>query len=187
MIPTALWPHYSLSKTLSSFASSKVACELPQHLTVKPGGWNSTHGQLGPRDIQPFPVFLSLFSNQVYKAKSLKKHMGDCSSLKAFESPSSIWSIKEGTHSPASRVVSHLSLPQSGVPWGNIRHLSKLHEHWEENASHCECNFMLSSHPKVYVVWMRSRSSGILSWEWVSHHLHDCLPGSLQLGLPHCA
>ena len=27
----------------------------------------------------------------------------------------------------------------------------------------------------------------ILSREWVSHHLHDCLLGSLQLGLPHCA
>ena len=27
----------------------------------------------------------------------------------------------------------------------------------------------------------------ILSWEWVSHHLQDCLLGSLQLRLPHCA
>ena len=27
----------------------------------------------------------------------------------------------------------------------------------------------------------------ILSWEWVSPHLHDCLLWSLQLGLPHCA
>ena len=27
----------------------------------------------------------------------------------------------------------------------------------------------------------------ILSWEWVSHHLQDCLLGSLQLGFPHCA
>ena len=27
----------------------------------------------------------------------------------------------------------------------------------------------------------------ILSWEWVSHHLHDCLLGSQQLGFPHCA
>ena len=42
------WPfdHTALCpKTLSSFASSKVACELHQHLTVKPGGWNSTHDQ----------------------------------------------------------------------------------------------------------------------------------------------
>ena len=76
---------------------------------MKPGGWNSTHSQLGPRDVQPCPVFLSFFSNQIHKAKSLKKHMGDCSSLKAFESPSSIWSIKEGTHSPASRLVSDLT------------------------------------------------------------------------------
>ena len=60
-------------KTFSSFASSKVACELHQHLTVKPGGWNSTHSHLGLRDIQPCPVFLSLFSNQFHKAKSLKK------------------------------------------------------------------------------------------------------------------
>ena len=34
---------------------------------------------------------------------------------------------------------------------------------------------------------MRSGSSGDLSWEWVSHHLHDCLLGLLQLGLSHCA
>ena len=64
---TTLWP-----KTLSSFASSKVACELHQHLTVKPGGWNSTHNQLGPRDVQACPVFLSFFSNQIYKTKCLQ-------------------------------------------------------------------------------------------------------------------
>ena len=28
---------------------------------------------------------------------------------------------------------------------------------------------------------------GILSCEWVSHHLYDGLRGSLQLGIPHCA
>ena len=27
----------------------------------------------------------------------------------------------------------------------------------------------------------------ILSWEWLSHHLHDCLVGSQNLGFPHCA
>ena len=64
---TALWP-----KSRSSIPSSKVACELHQHPTVKPGGWNSTHRQLGLRDVQPCPVFLSFFSNQIHKAKSLK-------------------------------------------------------------------------------------------------------------------
>ena len=59
-------------KTLSPFASSKVTCELHQHLTLKPGGWNSTHNQLGPRDVQPCPEFMSFFSNQINKPKSLK-------------------------------------------------------------------------------------------------------------------
>ena len=146
-------------KSLSSFASSKVACELHQHLMVKPGGWNSTHNHLGPRDVQPCPEFVSFFSNQIHKPKSLQKNKGDCNSFKAFESPRSIWSIKEETHSPASRLVSDLSLPQPVAPWGNIRPLSKLPKGWEENASHSECRFMLSSHPKVCVVWMRSGSS----------------------------
>ena len=143
---TAVWP-----KSLFSFASSKVACELHQHLTVKPGGWNSTHSQLGPRDVQLSPEFLSFFSNQIHKAKFLKKHKGDCNSLKAFESPRCIWSIKEGTHSLASRLISDLSLPPPVVPWGTIRHLSRSPEVWEENASYCECRFMLSCYPKVSV------------------------------------
>ena len=100
-----------------------------------------------------------LFLPSDSQTKVPTKYEGDCNSLKAFESPRPIWSIKEGTHSPASRLVSDLSLPQPVAPWGNIRPLSKLPEGWEENASHSECRFMLSSHPKVCVVWMRSGSS----------------------------
>ena len=36
---------------------------------------------------------------------------------------------------------------------------------------------MLPSQPRVCLVWIRSGSSGDLSWEWVSHHPHDCLQG----------
>ena len=57
---------------------------------MKPGGWNSTHSQLGPRDVQPHPVFLSFLSNQIHKSKVPAKYKGDCNSLKAFESPRSI-------------------------------------------------------------------------------------------------
>ena len=46
---------------------------------------------------------------------------------------------------------------------------------------------MLPSQPRVCLVWMRSKSSEGLSWEWVSHHLHDGLLGSLPLGPSHCA
>ena len=69
------WPfdHTALCpKTLSSTLSSKVACEWHNHLTLKLGGWISTGNQLGPRDIQVCLVFLSFFSNQIHKAKSLK-------------------------------------------------------------------------------------------------------------------
>ena len=39
---------------------------------MKPGDWNSNHSQLGPRDVQPCPVVLSFFSNQIHKAKYLQ-------------------------------------------------------------------------------------------------------------------
>ena len=46
---------------------------------------------------------------------------------------------------------------------------------------------MLSSHPKVCVVWMRSGSSGDSELRVSQSPHQDCLLGSLQLGLPHCA
>ena len=46
---------------------------------------------------------------------------------------------------------------------------------------------MLSSQPRSVLCEWGTRTLWILSWEWVSHHLQDCLLGSLQLGLPHCA
>ena len=46
---------------------------------------------------------------------------------------------------------------------------------------------MLFSHPRSVLCEWGVGALGILSWEWVSHHLHDCLLGSLQLGLPHCS
>ena len=69
--------------------------------------------------------------------------------------------------------------------WGNRRHLLQLPEGWEENASCCECRFMLHRQPRVCecgagALW-------ILSWELLSHHLHDYLLGSPQLRFPHCA
>ena len=72
VIPTALWPHCSLPKNSFLFCFLKGGLWLHKHLTVKPGGWNSTHNQLGPRDVQPCPEFLSFFSNQIHKAKSWK-------------------------------------------------------------------------------------------------------------------
>ena len=50
-----------------------------------------------------------------------------------------------------------------------------------------ECRCMLSSHPRSVLCEWGAGALGILSWEWVSHHLQDCLLGSLQQGLPHCA
>ena len=50
-----------------------------------------------------------------------------------------------------------------------------------------ECRCMLSSHPRSVLCEWGAGALWILSWEWVSHHLQDCLLGSLQLGLPHCA
>ena len=72
VIPTTLWPHCSLPENSFLFCFLKGGLWLHKHLTVKPGGWTSTHNHLGPRDVQPCPEFLPFFSNQIHKAKSLK-------------------------------------------------------------------------------------------------------------------
>ena len=46
---------------------------------------------------------------------------------------------------------------------------------------------MLSSHPKVCGVWMRSGGSGDSEFRVSQSPHQDCLLWSLQLGLPHCA
>ena len=66
---------------------------------------------------------------------------------------------QRGNTSPSSWLVSNLNFAEPGVPWGNIRHLSKLPEGWEEDASLCESRFMLPRQPRFCVVWMRSRCS----------------------------
>jgi len=153
---------------------------------VKPGGWKWTHSYLGHRDVQPCPVFLSFFSNQIHKAQSLQ-NIKVIIILSWPLNLQGLFGASKMEHILASRLVSDPDLTQPVVPWGNIRHISKLPEGWEETTSRCECRFMLPSQPRVCLVWMRSRSSGDLSWEWVSHHLHEGILGSLQLGLSHCA
>ena len=128
-----------------------------------------------------------LFLPSDSQTKVPTKYEGDCNSLKAFESPRSIWSIKEGTHSPASRLVSDLSLPQPVAPWGNIRPLSKLPKGWEENASHCEWRFTLSSHKKVSVVWMRIGTSGNSELGVSQSPPARRTPRVTTAGAPHCA
>ena len=125
---------------------------------MKPGGGKSTHIQLGTRDIQPCPVFLSFVSKQIHKAKSLK----NINVIVTYSRPLMLQGLLEhqrGNTSTSSRLVSNPNLAQPGVPWGNIRHLSKLPEGWEENASLCECRFMLPRQPRVCVVWMRCSCS----------------------------
>ena len=130
-------------------------------------------------------LFLSFFSNQIHKAKFLRN-------IRVFVILSrplnlqDLFGPSKREHIPCIQASLRAELTQPVVPWGNIRHISKLPEGWEENASRCECRFMLPSQPRVCLVWRRSGSSGDLSWEWVSYHLHDCLLGSLQLGLSHC-
>ena len=46
---------------------------------------------------------------------------------------------------------------------------------------------MLSSHPGSVLCEWGAVALEILSWDWVSHHQQDCLLGSLELRLPHCA
>ena len=43
---------------------------------------------------------------------------------------------QRGNTSVSSRLISDPSCAQPWVPWGNIRHLSKLYEGWERNTSH---------------------------------------------------
>ena len=50
-----------------------------------------------------------------------------------------------------------------------------------------ECRCMLSSHPGSVLCEWGAVALEILSWDWVSHHQQDCLLGSLELRLPHCA
>ena len=155
----ALSPHCSLPKNsfVYSFFKGGLWVTLAP-LTLKAGDWNSTHNHLGPRDVQPCPVFLSFFSNQIHKAKSLKKINVIVTYLRPLKFQGHL-EHQRGNTSPSSWLVSNLNFAQPGVPWGNIRHFSKLPEGWEENASLCESMFMLPRQPRFCVVWMRSRCS----------------------------
>ena len=120
-------------------------------MTVKPGGWNSTHSQLGPRDVQPCPVFLSFCSNQIHKAKSLQ-NIRVIVILSRPLNLEDVFGASGGNTSHESRLVSDPELAQPVVPGGSIRHISKSPEGREENASCCECRFMLPSQPRVCLV-----------------------------------
>ena len=107
--------------------------------------------QLGPRDVQPCPMFLSFVSYQIHKTKSLK----NINVILTYSRPLMLQVFLEhqrGNTSPSSRLVSNPNFAQPGVPWGNIRHLSKFPEGWEENDSHCECRSMLPSQLSMYWV-----------------------------------
>ena len=105
-----------------------------------------------------------LFSNQIHKTKSLQ----NIKVIVILSWPlnlQGLFGASKREQILASRLVSDPDLTQPMVPWWNIRHISKLPEGWEEKTSRCECRFMLPSQPRVCLVWMRSRSSGDLSWE----------------------
>ena len=111
---TALWAKY-----LSSIPSLKVACEEHQHLTLKSGGWNSTHNQLRPRDVQACPVCLSFFSKQIHKAKS-PKNMTGSPPLKARKAPI-FFEHQRGNKSLDYRLVSVQTSLRQGFPEERVR------------------------------------------------------------------
>ena len=147
----ALWPHCSLPKKLFPLFL------LQRWLVNNNSPWLELGpNQLGPRDAQPCPMFLSFVSYQIHKTKSLK----NINVILTYSRPLMLQVFLEhqrGNTSPSSRLVSNPNFAQPGVPWGNIRHLSKFPEGWEENDSHCECRSMLPSQPRVCIGWMRSR------------------------------
>ena len=72
VIPTALLPHYFVPKNSFLFCFLKGGFWIISAPDCEAWWLESTHSQLGPRDIQPCPESLSFFSHQVHKAKSLK-------------------------------------------------------------------------------------------------------------------
>ena len=70
---------------------------------------NSTHNQLGPRDVQPCPVFLSFFSKEIHKAKSWKNISVNASSQGLWISKV-YFEHQSGNISVSSRLVSDTSI-----------------------------------------------------------------------------
>ena len=92
---------------------------------------------------------------------------------------------QKGNISLEFRLVSASNLTPPGVSWGNSNILHQICQRVEQkmlltvNTGPC--------HPvsqwSVLCEW-GARALGLLSWEWVSYHLHDSFLGPLQLGLP---
>ena len=101
---------------------------------MKPGGWESTQSQLWPRDVQPCPVFLSLFSNQIQKAKSWKNISVTITLQRPLKLQGLFWASKR-----EHICFMQASLgPQPRLARGSLRKyttLSKLPEGWERNIS----------------------------------------------------
>ena len=114
---TALWAKY-----LSSIPSLKVACEEHQYLTLKSGGWNSTHNQLRPRDVQSCPVCLSFFSKQIHKAKSPKNMTGSPFSFISHSKLQDLFEHQRGNKSLDYRLVSVQTSLRQGFPEERVRH-----------------------------------------------------------------
>ena len=82
---------------------------------------------------------------------------------------------QRGNTSRSSWLVSNPIFAQPGVPWGNIRHFSKLLAGREGNVSHCECRSMLARQPRVCLGLLSSGRSGF----WVgSESVTTCMTAS---------
>ena len=157
VIPMALSPHWSLPKIYFLYSFFKGGLWITSAPDPE-AWWLKLNSISWARDVQACPVFLSFFSNENHKAKFLK----NINVIVTYSRPLMLQGLLEHkirNRSPSSRLVSNPNFAQPGVPWVNIRHLYKLPEGWEENASRYECRFMLPRKPRVCVVWMRSRCS----------------------------
>ena len=115
----------------------------------------TTHNQLEPRNIQPYPVFLSFCSNQIHQAKSLKNIYVFLSNWRALMLQG-LLEHQRGNTSPSSWLVSNPNFAQPCVPWGSISQFPKLPAGWEGNVSRCECR---SRQPRVCLGWTKRGSS----------------------------
>ena len=182
----ALWPHYTLPQNSFLYSFFKGGLWIISDLTLKPGGWNSIHNQLGPRDVQPCPVFLSCLSNQIHKAKSWKNINVIVTLSRTLNLQGLFWAAKR----EHIRFIQASLRPQPYSARGSLKKHKTLIYVTRRLRKECfslDCRCMLSSHQKSVLCEWGPGALWILSWEWVSHNLQDCLLGSLQLGLPHCA
>ena len=171
----ALWTHCSLTKNSFLYSSFKGGLWITSAPDCE-AWWLELNSQsAGTQRCLALSCVSVLFSNRIHKAKFLQ-NIRVIVILSRPLNLQGLFGTSKRERIPC-RLVSDPDLAQPVVPWGNIMHISKLPEAWGENASCCECRLMLPSQPRVSLVWIRSGSSGDLSWQWVSHHPHDFLQG----------